>query len=238
LGTIDAYHPELYVAEDHLLGWPRLVRGRHVVTFVCTGRNPLSRGYHLGIDPLVLARIGKPESGGGVRAATLRRATDAGTLRGGLKDPDPLIREAAVWALTQQPATAAKMVPELALALNDPDHIVRGLAALALGDCGGCARAVLSGLIDALKDRDEGVRMVVAEAIASLGKEGTPALSALIQAAQVRGEHVHVQRSLAKALAAIGPAAAPALPVLEQLRSFPRVRYSADSAIREIKRSP
>ncbi len=236
--TIDAYHTELYVAEDHLLGWRRLVRGGHVLTFVCTGKNTQSRGYRLGLDTLVLARIGKPEAGGGARATSMRRATDAGTLRGGLADPEPLVREAAAWALTQQAATAARTVPELARALNDPDHVVRGLAALALGDCGGCARTVLNRLTDALKDREVGVRMVVAEAIGSLGKEAAPALPALLQAAQVRGEHVHVQRSLAKALGAIGPAAAPALPVLEQLRSSPRVRWSAEAAIRSIRGSP
>lgn len=235
-GTIDAYHTELYVAEDHLLGWRRLGQGRHWLAFVCTGKNTQSRGHDLGIDTLVLARIGKPDSGGGARAAGMRRAADAATLRSGLADPDPLVREAATWALTQRAATAAKMAPELAAALKDPDPVVRSLAALALGNCDGCARAVLGRLIDALKDPDESVRMVTAEAIATLGMEAAPALSGLIQAAQVAREHVHVQRSLAKALGAIGPAAAPAIPVLEQLRQSPRVRWAADAAIREIMR--
>ena len=130
------------------------------------------------------------------------------------------------------------MAPELAAALKDPDPVVRGLAALALGNCGGCAQAALGHLIDALNDRDESVRMVTAEALASLGTEAAPALSGLIQAAQLAGEHIHVQRSLAKALGAIGPAAAPAIPVLEQLRKSPRVRWPAEAAVRRIKALP
>lgn len=54
---IAAYGPELYVAADHLIGWTDLTRGRHVLTFTCIGKNEASRGYNLGIDNIVLARI-------------------------------------------------------------------------------------------------------------------------------------------------------------------------------------
>ena len=54
---IDAYGSELYVAADHLIGWFNLSKGRHVLTFTCVGKNDSSRGYDLGIDNLVLARI-------------------------------------------------------------------------------------------------------------------------------------------------------------------------------------
>ncbi len=55
---INAYHTEIYVAEDHLLGWMKLSKGRHTVTFVCAGRHPESTGYSLGLDTLILARVG------------------------------------------------------------------------------------------------------------------------------------------------------------------------------------
>ena len=38
-GRIDAYFTETYVAEDHLIGWAQLAKGRHTLTFVCVGRN-------------------------------------------------------------------------------------------------------------------------------------------------------------------------------------------------------
>ncbi|HEV8232548.1 MAG TPA: glycoside hydrolase family 172 protein, partial [Thermoanaerobaculia bacterium] len=37
-GQLDGYKPETYVGLDLLLGWPRLTKGRHIVTFVCTGK--------------------------------------------------------------------------------------------------------------------------------------------------------------------------------------------------------
>lgn len=54
---IRAYNPELYVAADHLIGWTDLAKGRHILTFTCLGKDDASRGYNLGIDNLVLARI-------------------------------------------------------------------------------------------------------------------------------------------------------------------------------------
>jgi len=54
---VAAYGPELYVAADHLIGWLDLAKGRHVLTFTCAGKDDASRGYNLGIDNLVLARI-------------------------------------------------------------------------------------------------------------------------------------------------------------------------------------
>jgi hypothetical protein len=235
-GPIDAYHLEIYVAEDHLLGWKRLARGRHELTFACAGKNTLSAGYNLGIDTLILARLGKVEMAGGQRAEQMRQARGAAALRPGLKDPDAYVREAAAWALTQDARAAAECAAQLGAGLEDSDAVVRGLAALALVQCGGCARGVLSGLTVALKDADQNVRMMSAEAIASLGAAAAPAVAALTEAAGREGEHPHVQRSLAKALGAIGPAAAPAIPALEKLQRVPRVRTSAEAALRSIRR--
>jgi hypothetical protein len=54
---INAYGPELYVAADHLIGWMDLTKGRHTLTFTCTGKADASSGYNLGIDDVVIARI-------------------------------------------------------------------------------------------------------------------------------------------------------------------------------------
>jgi hypothetical protein len=34
----NTYFTEIYVAEDHLIGWMKLKKGRHTVTFVCEGK--------------------------------------------------------------------------------------------------------------------------------------------------------------------------------------------------------
>ena len=51
--AIKAWHTELYVAEDHLLGWRQLNAGRHSVSFVCTGKDARSSAFNLGIDTLI-----------------------------------------------------------------------------------------------------------------------------------------------------------------------------------------
>jgi HEAT repeat protein len=77
-----------------------------------------------------------------------------------------------------------------------------------------------------------------ANAIAALGGAAAPAVPALIAAGEVKDEQVHVLRSVAGALGAIGkPAATPALPVLREMAKSPRVRWSAEAAIKKIEGS-
>ena len=45
------------MAADHLIGWTDLKQGRHVLTFTCAGKDEASRGFNLGIDNIVLARV-------------------------------------------------------------------------------------------------------------------------------------------------------------------------------------
>ena len=90
-------------------------------------------------------------------------------------------------------------------------------------------------LTDALEDPDENVRLAAADAIAVVGPGAAPAVGKLIEACNRPGEHVHVLRSLAKALGNTGPAAAPAIPVLEKLERIPRVEWPARQAIAKIQ---
>jgi hypothetical protein len=204
-GQLDGYKPETYVGLDLLLGWPRLSKGRHVVSFVCTGKAEASRGYNLGVDNIILAKVG-PEAW----SQSVGRRPPADRLRG---------------------AT----VPELAKALTDDDPIVRGLAALGLKEAGPAALRALGALGARLRDDDTGVRMMAATAFAAMGRRAAPAVPALIAAAGVRDEHVHVLRSVADALGAIGPAAASAAPALEELTKLPRVRWAAEAALKKIR---
>jgi HEAT repeat protein len=152
-----------------------------------------------------------------------------------LGDERDEVRGAALWALRQQGSGAAPAVTSLARALWDADFVNRGLAAIALRDVGPSARLALPDLVARFTDEDDGVRMVAADAIARLGGEAAPAFDALVAACRVQGQHVHVLRSLADALGAIGAPARAALPVLRDLARIPRVQWAAEAAIRRIE---
>jgi hypothetical protein len=200
----DGYALETYVGLAHQVGWPRLTKGRHTLTFVCLGKREASSGYNLGVDTIVLARTG-----------------------------------AEAWAAAakiQEPRVPSGSAADLGRALSDPDPVTRGLAALALKAKGKEAVPALDALAAALKDPDPNVRLMAANAIAAMGKDAAPAVPALMAVGAKEGEGVHVLRSVAAALGAIGkPAAAPALPVLREMAKMPRVRWAAESAIRSIE---
>lgn len=240
---IDGYFSEIYVAQDHLLAWRALSRGRHVLTLRCVGKNPASSGYNTGVDTLILARIGELRGEADSRADALRRAAEQGRasaagLRQGLADGDPAVRVAAAWGFTQAPAHASASVPALRAGLADSDPVVRGLAAVSLRNCGLCAEPALPALIAGLQDPDENVRIASADAIAKLGAKAAPAVPGLIELAEAPNQHPHVLRSVAYALSAIGPAAASAVPVLERLSRHIRVRWIARTAIARITNQP
>jgi HEAT repeat protein len=238
------YNVGTYVATDHLLGWHQLTRGRHTVSFICEGKQSQSTGFNLGIDTLILAKVASPLAMGGSRASELRAIGALGertpaqvdVLVRALGDSDADIREASAWAITQMGDGAQGLVPHLKNSLSDSDPVVRGLAAVALRNVNQAAVPALDTLTNKLRDPDVNVRMMSADAISQFGKKALPALATLIQACEAEGEHVHVLRNLASALGAIGPDAAPALPALRKLQLLPRVRWSAEAAIRAITR--
>ena len=208
-GRIDAYFTETYVAEDHLIGWATLAKGPHTLRFVCVGKNSAATGHNLGIDTLILARIGVPP------------ATDS---TAGRAD--------AIRAVAARTPLTADAVSTLTRASTDEDHVVRGLAALGLRDAGTAAAPARDALIARLKDDEVGVRMIAAQAIGRLRDPST--LDALMAAGREVDQHVHVLRSIADALGDLGRAAAPALPLLRELAKQPRVRWAAEAAIRKI----
>ena len=147
---------------------------------------------------------------------------------------------AEAWAAAGQlrePSVPTGDAAELGRILTaDLDPIQRGLAALALRDLAHATQPALPALCTALKDREVGVRMMAANALAALGSAAAPAVPDLIAAGSVQGEQVHVLRSIAAALGAIGkPAAQPTLPLLKRLSAIPRVHWAAEAAIRKIE---
>ena len=181
--AINTYFTEMYVAEDHLLGWQELNQGRHTLTFVCAGKDGRSAGYDLGIDTLIPARVATPAETGGAAAASLRSSSGQNAtvaeMKAGLAANDEYVREAAAWAFTQRTQAVSEGVDQLIIALHDPDPVVRGLSALALSECPDCAAKALTGLITGLKDADENVRLASADAIAVVGPTAAPGSTCL-----------------------------------------------------------
>jgi hypothetical protein len=250
---IDGYYPEVFVGEDRVIAWPTLRRGRHWVSFICTGKNTASTGYDLGVDGLVLARVAGE---GGVAvpdsatandpADRVRRlgalgpaaAVELPTVLRALGAPDSTLKEAAAWTMTQLATAAAPAMAALGAALEDTDPVVRGLVAITLGSVPQVSDDVADRLARHLTDPDENDRMVVADALAAHPAAAKRALPQLIVAAQVPGEHRHVLRSIAVALGSIGPDARAALPVLRALGRMPLVRWQAEWAIKQVEGRP
>jgi len=247
--SIDGYFSEIFVGEDRVIGWPTLGRGRHTVTFVCTGKNSASSGYTLGLDALVLARVaGSPgvvtrdSSVASDAADRIRRigalgpaaAPQLATLTAALKEPDPGVRVAAAWSLTQLGKRAAPAIGALGAALRDSDQVVRGLAALALRDAGPIPDSTIDLLATRLGDPDENVRLMSAAAIGAQGKRAFRALDQLVALGRSPGQHPHVLRNVAAAIGAMGPQASSSLPLLQDLWKIPRVRWAAALAIQNV----
>ncbi len=248
--SIDAYYTELFVGEDRVLGWPRLSKGRHTVSFICTGKNAASTNYFLGLDGLVLQRVANERANRGADSAMAnnpadrlrsigalgpRGAAQLAALEAGLASASPDERAAAAWAFTQLKTAAHPAVSALAGALGDDDYVVRGLAALALRDAGPLNDAAIDALAERLTDPDDGVRMASAWAIAAQGARAMRVFDALMAAGRAQPQHPHVQRAVADAFGAIGPSARAALPVLEELAKGVRVRWNAVAAIKKVR---
>ena len=247
--SIDAYYTELFVGEDRVLGWPRLTKGRHTVSFICTGKNAASTNYFLGLDGLVLQRVAserrsvQSDTTLASNAADRLRAIGALGARGAMQLPalraglnaSPDERVAAAWAFTQLGAAARPAVADLTKGLGDNDHVVRGLAALALRDAGGVDDAAIDALAARLTDPDDGVRMASAWALAAQGPRAYRVFDQLMAAGRAQPQHPHAQRAIADAFGAIGPQARDAIPVLEELAKVMRVRWNAVLAIKKIK---
>jgi Protein of unknown function (DUF2961)/HEAT repeats len=148
---------------------------------------------------------------------------------------------AEAWAAAAEaraPAVPSGTVAEIARRLTATDPVIRGLAAMALRDRGREALAALAALTAALRDPDSNVRLMSANAIAALGPDGAPAVPALTASCSVKGEEVHVLRSCAAALGAIGKPAASAIPTLRELAKIPRVQWAAELALKSIQAAP
>jgi len=152
------------------------------LSFVCEGRNQNATGFNLGIDTIILSKIGRVEVIGGERAEEVRRAVrlahPESVAAPALTDRDSAMREAAAWVFTQSAGAGRASTAALAKGLSDPDAVVRGLIARAVRSCT-CGASMLPELGEALADPDENVRTATDDVVASAGVRALPLLPLL-----------------------------------------------------------
>lgn len=180
--AIRAWHTELYVAEDHFLGWHDLTAGRHTLSFICGGKDARSSGFNLGLDTLILARVASPE-----KTAPPAVPSAVPELIAALESPDPILRGLAAVRLRDSGKAALAALPALQRALRDPEVAVRMRAADAIGAQGPAALPALDALIEAAKAPGEHVHVQRSTAIAlgRLGRAASPAIPVLEQLARI-----------------------------------------------------
>jgi HEAT repeat protein len=121
-----------------------------------------------------------------------------------LKDPERIVREEAVHAISSMELSHADHVlPALRLAMQDPDSYVRLTAIQALEKMGPSGIPLL---IDALKDKEMVVRWWAAHTLARFGRDAQVALPALQEL--LRDEAEMVREAAQHALADIQAAGA------------------------------
>jgi hypothetical protein len=201
----DGYALETYVGLAYQVGWIHLTKGQHTLTYVCLGKSEASSGYNVGVDNIVLAKVGPEAWAAAADLKEPRVPTDSLTELGRIlnSDPDPIIRGLAAIALRDKAEESLSVLPELMKALTDPDLCVRMMSANAIAAMGPEAAPAAKALIAVASKKDERVHVLrsVADALGNIGK----------------------------------PAATPALPLLKELAKIPRVQWSAERAIRKIE---
>ena len=201
----DGYAAETYVGLAYQVGWVRLAKGRHTLAFVCLGKNEASSGYNLGMDNVVLAKVGREAWAAAMKTRAPEMPAGTVTEIGQVltSSPDPVTRGLAALALRDQGKAALAALPALTAALKDSDVSVRMMSANALATLGKDAAPAVPALLAAGSVKDEQVHVLrsLAAALGAIGK----------------------------------PAAAPALPLLRQLAKIPRVQWAAELAIKRIE---
>jgi Protein of unknown function (DUF2961)/HEAT repeats len=185
----DGYAYETHVGAAYQVGWPRLTKGRHTLTYVCLGKNAASTGYNLGVDNIVLARTG---TAAWAAAANVKEprvpAGGPAELGQALSDPDPVSRGLAAMALVKLGASALPALPELTAALKDGDPNVRLMSANAIASIGKGAGPAVPALIAACSVEGEQIHVLraCASALGAIGRPAaTPALPVLRELAKL-----------------------------------------------------
>jgi hypothetical protein len=184
----DGYAYEVYVGADYQIGWPRLTKGRHTLTFVCNGKREASSGYNVGIDDIVLAKTGA--AAWAAAAKVQEPKTPSGSVQDlakALSDQDSTTRGLAAMALKDKGPASLPALPALEKALKDPDPNVRMMAGNAIAAIGKEAAPAVPSLIAACSVKDDQIPVLraCASALGAIGKPAaTPALPVLKKLAE------------------------------------------------------
>jgi hypothetical protein len=217
------YLPEIYIAVDHPLGWIELDKGRHILSFVCTGRDSRSSGYNLGINDVVLERVPRtlnaeaPQSvsePSHIRPASgiVFRGLPLSVYREVLRHSSGSERAAAIRAIGSFREDGASAAGDLAKALTDSDINVRLASAWALSQTGAAGVAAVPALVTSLTDSNPSVRCLSAIALREMGSGAVLAVPALAKA--LSDSEPYVRAPAAEALGRIGPPAKAGVPSL------------------------
>jgi len=176
--SFDGYALETYVGLDYQIGFPRLTKGRHTVTYVCLGKSAASTGYMLGVDNLIIAQTGPAgwKKADSVKAPRVPAGVAA--LASALSDPDPVVRGLCALELAKLGPAALPALSALTARLTDTDPIVRAEAAIAIGAIGPSAAAAVPALVAACRAPGQTID-VLRESANALGKIGPAAAAAL-----------------------------------------------------------
>lgn len=219
------YLQEVLVAMEQPMGWLTLTKGRHVLSFLCVGKDSRSSGYSIGINDVVLERVPEGEA---VRAEDLPAPAEAPARSGApvyrgrpLRDYVSQLarvsqadRPAVLRAIGAFGPDAAPAVNDLIRGLADPESEVRAAAAWALSQMGSAGAPAVPALERTLADPDTGVRSLAAIALRAMGPDAKKAIPGLMRA--LDDSSPTVRAPAADALAKLGPAAKPAVGTLSR----------------------
>ncbi len=185
----DGYALETQVGVDYQVGWPRLTKGRHTLTFVCKGKREDSSGYTVGVDDIVLAKTGAAAWAAAAKIQEPRVPSGSvADLAKALSDPNPVTRGLAALALRNEGKAALPALPELQKALADPDPNVRMMSGNAIAAIGKDAAPAVPALMTACSVKNEQIHVLraCAGALGAIGKPAaTPALPLLKELAKM-----------------------------------------------------
>ena len=189
----DGYAYETYVGAAYQVGWPRLTKGRHTLTYVCLGKNAASTGYNLGVDNIVLAKTGAAAWAAAANVKEPRTPTGtAAELGKALSDPNPVTRGLAAMALVKLGPAALPALPELTAALKDSDPNVRLMSGNAIAAIGKGAAPAVPALIAACSVKGEQIHVLRACA-GALGAIGKPAATPGLPILKKLAEHPRIR---------------------------------------------
>ena len=214
--------PEVYASPwiGRWAGW-HSPKGRHILSFICVGKDSRSSGFNFGLNDVVLERVPEPgpepAPGSIITAhapptAALYRHLPLAAYLQALPHATAKSRPEILRAIGSFGPGARSGIGELAQAIGDPESDARIAAAWALSQMEAAGAGAVGALKSALADRDARVRSLSAVALRSIGSKAVDAVPELTRA--LNDPEPFVRAPAADALGSIGPGAKAAVPAL------------------------